>query len=336
MILSRRAILGSAVVLCGAGLLPRSVAAAGLPARMRVIVDNDLGGDPDGLFALAHALRSPSAKVRLIVGSHLHATGDFVPDDGRQAARAVDKANELLGVMGLAGTVPVVRGAEGALGRKDRRASDEAVAAIVREAMREDTTQPLFYCAGAGLTDLAAAWKAEPRIGRRLTLVWIGGGEHAGLALPPPGAAPGEYNLTIDTGAAQVVFGESDIPIWQVPRNAYRQMMVSEAELQDFARSGKLAGWLVGEVERVRAEVARLGLNPGETYILGDSPLVLLTALQSSFEADPASSGFVVMPTPRIGAGGTYVKRGDGRPMRAYTRMDTRLTFADMALKLRG
>ena len=28
--------------------------------RMRVIVDNDFGGDPDGLFELTHILLSPS------------------------------------------------------------------------------------------------------------------------------------------------------------------------------------------------------------------------------------------------------------------------------------
>jgi len=27
--------------------------------RMRVMIDNDLGGDPDGLFQLAHHLMSP-------------------------------------------------------------------------------------------------------------------------------------------------------------------------------------------------------------------------------------------------------------------------------------
>lgn len=336
MILSRRTMLGGLIALGGAAVLPGRGRAADLPARMRVIVDNDLGGDPDGLFALAHALRSPSAEVRLIVGSHLHGVRDFVPDGGHQAEKAVAKTHELLDMMGLTGTVPVVRGAEGALGRKDRRNSDEAVAAIVREAMRSDTNLPLFYCVGAGLTDLAAAWKAEPRIGKRLKLAWIGGGEHAGLALPPPGSNGGEYNLTIDTRAAQVIFGESDIEIWQVPRNAYRQMLVSEAELRDMARGGKLLAWLVGEVERVRSEVAGMGMNSGETYILGDSPLVTLTALQSSFEADPSSSGFVVMPTPGIADDGSYVKRPGARAMRVYTRMDTRLTFADMVAKLRG
>ena len=35
-------------------------------ARMRVIVDNDFGGDPDGLFQLTHLLLSPSVEIRAI------------------------------------------------------------------------------------------------------------------------------------------------------------------------------------------------------------------------------------------------------------------------------
>jgi hypothetical protein len=44
---------------------------------MRVIVDNDFGGDPDGLFQLAHLLLSPSVDVRAIIGSHLNAADGF-------------------------------------------------------------------------------------------------------------------------------------------------------------------------------------------------------------------------------------------------------------------
>ena len=38
--------------------------------RIRVIIDNDFGGDPDGLFQLAHQLLSSSTDVRAIICSH--------------------------------------------------------------------------------------------------------------------------------------------------------------------------------------------------------------------------------------------------------------------------
>lgn len=301
--------------------------------RVRVIVDNDLSGDPDGLFQLAQHLRSPSVDIRAIIGSHLHEKEPFDPSD-RQAANAADKARELLALMGLGGTVPVLAGVERALATAAVPARTPATDAIIAEALRDDP-RPLYYCAGAGLTDLAMALLIEPRIATRMTLVWIGGAEHPGLAMPPPGAPAAEYNLTIDRVATQVVFNQSAITIWQVPRNAYRQMLVSNAELQELKRQSALGAWLVAHIEKLAVLAAKARFDIGETYILGDNPLVTLTALQSSFEPDPSSSEYVTRPVPNIGDDGLYRENAQGRPMRIYTRIDTRLTFADMALKLR-
>ena len=168
---------------------------------------------------------------------------------------------------------------------------------------------------GAGLTALASAWLVEPRIGPRLTLVWIGGSEHPGHAEPPPGEGPLEYNLAIDPVAAQVVFNHSDIAIWQVPRNVYRTVMASRAELLVRMRPcGPLGRHLFDALGSVAGQAARHGIHLGETYILGDSPLVLLTALQSSFHPDPASSTYVSTPCPRILDSGAYEPDPDGRP----------------------
>ena len=35
--------------------------------RMRIIIDNDFGGDPDGLFQLVHQVLSPSVEIDDIV-----------------------------------------------------------------------------------------------------------------------------------------------------------------------------------------------------------------------------------------------------------------------------
>ncbi|HWU04081.1 MAG TPA: hypothetical protein VN222_15175, partial [Novosphingobium sp.] len=59
--------------------LPAKAAMAAIAPRQRIIIDNDLSGDPDGLFQLAHHLASPSVDVALIVGSHLHDHEPFDP-----------------------------------------------------------------------------------------------------------------------------------------------------------------------------------------------------------------------------------------------------------------
>jgi purine nucleosidase len=302
--------------------------------RARVIIDNDFSGDPDDLFQTAHHLLCPSVEIPFIVASHL-SVGDPWDPSTTQASNATERVNELLGVMGMGGKVRVLTGSELAIIDMKTPQRTAAAEAIVAEAMRDDK-RPLYYAAGAGLTDLASAWLIEPRVAERLTLVWIGGLEHPDLALPPPGSTGPEYNLRIDITAGQVIFNDSAIPIWQVPRNVYRQMLFTHAEMEAEVRPmGPLGAYLTDSIERVMSWTGQVGFNIGDTYALGDSPLVTLTALQSSFEADPSSSHYVVRPAPRLDAEGRYVPRADGRPIRVCTQIDTRLTFGDMLARLR-
>jgi purine nucleosidase len=301
--------------------------------RVRVVSDNDYSGDPDGLVQLAHHALSAAVDLRLVIGSHLRPDDPFDPSD-RTADNAAALAREVLDLAGRS-DVPVLAGSNVALADPATPVRSAAAAALVAEAMREDVDTPLYVCAGAGLTEVASAWLLEPRIAERLTLVWIGGPEHPGLAEPPPGAMPIEYNLLIDVAAASVVFGESAIPIWQVPRDAYRQTLASFAELQlRMAEQGPLGARLFEALESVRTMAGRHGVDLGETYILGDSPLVLLTALQSAFEPDPSSSRYVVRETPAITDDGQYAAVPGGRPMRVYTQLDLRLMAEDLFAKL--
>lgn len=307
--------------------------AALVTPRARVIIDNDFSGDPDDLFQTAHHLLSPAVEIPFIVASHL-SVGDPWDPTTTQASNATAKVNELLGVMGMTGKVTVISGSEVAIVDTTTPQRTAAAEAIVAEAMRDDK-RPLYYAAGAGLTDLASAWLIEPRIAEKLTLVWIGGLEHRDLALPPPGSKGPEYNLRIDITAGQVIFNDSAISIWQVPRNVYRQMLFTHAEMETQVRPhGALGAYLTDSIEKVMSWTGQVGFNIGDTYALGDSPLVTLTALQSSFEADPSSSSYVLRPAPRLDAAGEYVANPNGRPIRIYTQIDTRLTFGDMVAKL--
>ena len=302
--------------------------------RYRVISDNDYAGDPDGLFQLAHLLLSPSVEVRAVIGSHL-AIGDPFVSDGDSAAKAVDAAATVLELLGLDGRVPLWRGSELPLASRTEPWRSAGAEVIVAEALRTDTDLPLFVVLGGGLTELASAYLLEPAIADRLTAVWIGGPEYSESgAQPPPNAMPIEYNLNIDRLAAQVVF-ESAIPLWQVPRNAYRECLASMSELLLRVRPhGRIGEHLYASLTEVLDLVARAGLNMGETYILGDSPLVLLTALQTGFEADPASSSSFERPRPSITDDGQYADQPGGHPVRVFSGLDVRLMFEDLYAKL--
>jgi len=302
--------------------------------RMRVIVDNDFSGDPDGLFQLTHLLLSPSVEIRAIIGSHLK-VGDGFDNSPTQADNAAKQATQVLQLLHLAGKIPVLAGANTGMGNDSTPVRSAGVDFIIREALRTDTTLPLYVLCGAGLTEIASATLTEPRIADKLRLVWIGGPEYPDLALPPPHYTPLEYNLGIDLAAARAVFNRTRLPLWQVPRNAYRQVLLSYAQLRTQVQPrGAIGKYLSGSVESLMARLPNYHLNIGETYILGDSPLVLLTALQSSFEADPSSSEYVLRPAPRLTAQGTYEFAPGARLIRVYQRLDTFLLLADFFAKL--
>ena len=296
--------------------------------RIRVIVDNDFGGDPDGLFQLAHQVLSPSAEIRAIVGSHHYE--DFFGNPGTSAF-ACKMAKEVLSVMHC-DSLSVFVGAEGKFTNIKEPLESEGARAIVAEAMREDK-RPLYVLCGAGLTNIAAAYLMEPRIAERITaVVWIGGPEYADLCRNQL-QKQREYNQGIDPIASQVVFNHSDLHIWQIPRDVYRQALYSYPELEErIGKAGKIGAYLM---ERVAVPFQWMHGGLGETYILGDSPLVLLTALQSPWESDPSSCEYVIRKTPFMNDNGFYEDNPDGRPIRIFTKIDGRLMFEDMTAKLR-
>ncbi|WP_460937901.1 nucleoside hydrolase [Spirosoma humi] len=302
--------------------------------RMRVIVDNDFSGDPDGLFQLAHLLLSPSVDVRAIIGSHLR-VGDGFDKSTTQADNAAKKARELLQVMAIKSSIPVIAGSNTGMINDTTPVKSEAVTFIVNEALRTDTQLPLYVLCGAGLTEIASALLKSPQIADKLTLIWIGGPEYADLALPPPNYSALEYNLNIDLPAARFIFNRTRLPIWQVPRNAYRQALLPYSLLLTRVRPhGKIGAYLCTAIEELMTRLQRYKLAIGETYILGDSPLVLLTALQSSFEADPSSSAYTLKLAPRINLQGGYDYNPSGRPIRVYTQLDIPLMLTDFFAKL--
>lgn len=298
-------------------------------SRLRVIIDNDFCGDPDGLFQLAHHVLSPSVEIKAVIGSHIY-KGGFYGKPGT-AAQSCSEAKLLLSVMKRTVDIPVYSGANDGLTDTITPSVSDGAKFIVQEAMKEDK-RPLYVVCGAGLTTIASAYLMEPRIAERIHLIWIGGPEYEGMALAPPKAKPLEYNLGIDIKAAQVIFNSSKIPLWQVPRNAYRQALFSNAEIYSKLKGkGPIAAFLIEKLDDL---FSRAGYSLGEAYILGDSPLVLLTALQSAWEADASSSGYVNRTAPFINNKGLYKEMNSSRYIRVYTTLDVRLMLDDFISKL--
>ena len=298
--------------------------------RSRLLFVNDLSGDLDGLYAAVHAILSPSTQLRGIVG-----TGTTWP--GETAERSTALAMEILDLMDMAGSVKVHAGAVGKLTARGVPVKSPGTQAIIDEAMRSDTQLPLYVAVGGGLTEMASALMIEPEIADKLTLVWIGGAAY-------PDGESGETNFEIDPLAAQYVFNDTIVPIWQVPQNTYATCLVSASELQAFvAPNGAIGEWLYRQVVNAPAKYRGM-LNMGETWTLGDNPLVLLTALTGwapsrqprPFKYDrTGSSHYDEVFAPHLNADGTYTARQDGRKIRVYNSVDNRMMLNDLFAKLR-
>ncbi len=301
--------------------------------KVKVLIDNDFCGDPDGLFALAQQVLSPTTEIVGIVGGHLNNGAGFSSRKD-QATESVEKANALLEVMKQKGNFKVVPGAESAMTSADKPIDSEGARLIIAEAKKCTPEKPLFVTCGAALTNVASALLIDSTISKNIVIVWIGGQEYSFGAVPPPGYSAVEYNLNLCIPAGQVVFNKSDVRIWQIPRDAYRQCLYSTDEMHAYVKPcGKLGAYLSDSIDKVMETCEKLGIAMGETYILGDSPLVLLTSLQSGFEADPCSSRWQPTPCPKIDDHGQYLPNPSGRIIRVYTQLDTGLMFGDMVAK---
>ena len=309
--------------------------------RCRVIIINDLAGDVDGLFATVHALLSPTTDIRGIIGA---GTGAAAISANETARHAAARATEIVKLMNKADQVRVFEGAPHPLTDAATPVPNAGTQAIIDEALRSDTDLPLYVTVGCGLTEVASALMIEPRIAGRFTLVWIGGQPLANARPIPPGPMGGEYNFSIDRTAAQVVYNHPAMRMWQVPNAAYGACMVSIDEIQArVAPHGQIGRWLWDRLCEAQRTLGARSLI-GETYTLGDSPLVLLTALTAWVPSSikplawesTGSSRFTETPAPHLNSDGTYTAQSNSRLIRVYDSIDTRLLFEDFFSKMKS
>lgn len=298
--------------------------------RTKVLVVNDLGGDPDGLFALAHQVLCESINLRGIVGSTLGGGNAARAQAGNQEHPSVVATNNLLSAMGLQGKFKVVPGALSVMTDRSVPLDSEGARLIIEEARACTPAQPLFVCVGGSLTDVASALLLAPEIAPNMIVVWIGGQEYPfGHPDPWGGISEREWNLQLDIPSVQVVFNDSDVRLWQIPRDVYRQCLYSfsslDAHILPMGKGGKS---LAESFSRYRQRSQK------EVYVMGDSPLVLVSSLQSYFQPDTSSSDFVQTAAPYITDEGLYDFSREGRQIRVYTKVDTALMFKDMEDKL--
>src|SRR5262245_19279944 len=297
--------------------------------RSKVMMFNDTGGDPDGLIANADAFLTPSAKLVGVVAS------------GSTAAKANN--DTMLRLAGIT-TIPSYQGATTRLVNDTTPIESDGAKALVQGARNfvppttQGAYQKLFMTVGGNLTDVASALIMDPSIASKITLVWIGLPDFA-TNLAGANTAGRETNLNSDPIAAQLVLN-SEVEIWNVPFSAYNQTIVSLSTFKDrVAQHGYLGKWLT-DVFTSRAAAGRFG----ETWALGDSPLVLLTALTNNWNfLETGGSSYRLVDAPTIdydGLSGRFANldfvtpNKHPRKIRVYESLNNWLMFEDFFSKM--
>jgi len=289
--------------------------------KIRMIVSTDCKNEADDQFALAHHLMTPKFIVTGIVGGHFNLNPQEY-GHGNTAQASVDEAEKILKLMELDDMYTVWKGSEYPLIDEFTPSRSEGANFIIEEAMREDS-HPLYIACQGAITDLASAILIRPEICKRMTAIWIGGGDY------PKGGF--EFNLLQDVAAANVVM-KSEMPVWQVPISVYKQMSVTLAELQLQVKPyGDIGKYLFEQMVEFNNKRADDNHWPhGEIWGLGDSPTigVLLEELEKNDMYEEISA-------PKINYKDLSYQFDQGyRKIRVYKQLNTRTTLSDFYAKL--
>jgi len=280
--------------------------------KVRVILDTDVKNEVDDQFAIVHAVLSESFDLRGIIPAH------FGNEKSSQSQKdSYDEAVLILNKMDRADSVRLEDGAEGALENEETPIDCPGVRLIIEEALKDDE-RPLYIAFLGPLTDMASALLMEPKIAEKnIIVIWIGGRDW------PSGGW--EYNLKNDVCAANVVF-KSQVQLWQVPRNVYRMMPVSFAELRERVYPcGEIGKYLAENVISFNNEWTS---RPAEFRILGDSPAIGIILFNDCGEWE-------WKPAPEFDKDMNYMHTGKNRLIKVYKNIDSRFILEDMYAKLK-
>jgi purine nucleosidase len=314
--------------------------------KKRVIIHSDVKNEADDQFAIMHHLLTPYIDVKGIIAGHFEwapsmlprfaklkgisleemevLSSDRIPRRGTTMELSYKEGKKILELAEIE-DIPLYRGSRYEITDRNNLPESEGADFIIKEAMKEDDS-PLYVALQGCTTDLAIAYLKEPKIADRLTAIWIGGGDY------PKGGF--EFNLQQDVEAARILFA-SPMKIWQIPQGTYKLMEVSLAELMKYVKPcGRIGSYLCEQMLEFRDKI--LGFpgsekHPfphGESWCLGDNPTVSVL-LQGEERVC-----WHMEKAPIINDDMSYSVNPDGKEIRVYDSIDTRMSMSDLFSKL--
>ena len=291
---------------------------------IRVIADTDCSCECDDQFCIAHMLMTPRFDTCGIIAEHY-----AEPDSEQKSYEEIKRVMSLMDVEDSG--IKVLHGAKQAMVDIYTPVDSEGARFIVEEAMKDDS-RPLFICGQAACTNIASAYLMEPRIARKVVVIWIGGRPY------PEGGF--EFNQNNDLNAVRVLF-QSDLELWQVPFNVYTAMKISFFEMLNHVYPcGKIGEYLVKHTMEVSGGISENVIGSrgsdmskgaaitsfgGELWSLGDSVCVglMMNNTLGKFHMEKAPD--------ELDNRGFYEWSGrKGREIRVYDTIDNRFIIQDM------
>lgn len=178
----------------------------------------------DDQFALCYALCSPERlNVQAVYAAPFFNDRSNGPEQGME--RSYDEIVRLLGKMGHPTENFVFKGSRDYLKDMDTPQDSPAARDLVTRGMARPDDDPLYVVAIGAITNVASALIMEPRLARKIIVVWLGGNS---LTYPHTR----EFNLMQDVPAARTVL-DSGVPFILVPcMGVASQLLTSVPELQ--------------------------------------------------------------------------------------------------------
>lgn len=190
-----------------------------------IVLDTDTYNEVDDQFALCYSLLSPERlRVNAVYAAPFFNDRSSSPCEGMELSYG-----EILRLLSKLRRPPenfVFKGSRGYLESASAPQDSPAARDLVERGMARPDDDPLYVAAIGAITNIASALIMEPRLARKLVVVWLGG-----QPLDYPSAR--EFNLMQDIQAARVVF-DSGVPLILVPCNGVAShLLTTVAELKE-------------------------------------------------------------------------------------------------------
>lgn len=175
--------------------------------KVRMVLDTDTYNEIDDQFALVYSLLSPEKlDVEAVYAAPFFNNRSSGPSDGMEKSY-----DEILRVLEKLNVMPenfVFKGSSDYLDNRETPEKSPAVMDLIEKALKP-SEDPLYVVAIGAITNIASAILIEPKIIKRIVLVWLGG--HA-----LHWADTKEFNLMQDMTASKLIF-DCGVPLIQIP-----------------------------------------------------------------------------------------------------------------------